>query len=46
MTGKQFNQALMHRFEIEIKKKDHGGIYGYTQRLLTYSFGIIARSMI
>lgn len=37
MTGKQFNQALMHRFEIEIKKNDHGGIYGYTQRLLAYN---------
>lgn len=37
MIATEFNKELMRRFVIEIKKHDRSGIYGYTQRSMTYN---------
>ena len=34
---KEFLDYLLERFQIERKKFDRSGIYGYTQRLLAYN---------
>lgn len=37
MKPKEFIQFLQERFQIERKKFDRSGVYGYTQRLLAYN---------
>lgn len=37
MDNKDFNNFLCERFQIERKKFDRSGVYGYTQRLLAYN---------
>lgn len=37
MTTTEFIQFLLERFQIEWKKRDRSGIYGFTQRLMAYN---------
>ena len=37
MTTTGFIQFLLERFQIEWKKRDRSGIYGFTQRLMAYN---------
>ena len=37
MEARDFIQFLQERFQIERKKFDRSGVYGYTQRLLAYN---------
>lgn len=37
MTTTEFIQFLLERFQIEWKRRDRSGIYGFTQRLMAYN---------